>query len=139
MSRPVSMFIAENFFWVLIAVLALNLFQRRKGKASRQKRQATLWWAILVFGLYVAGVFIVQFKVSDLFLLIYASIAAGLVYKFRYIFLPFKLKCVSCGKQMDFNQIFFDDSNLCTNCKEKLQESESEDTSEDESSGNTPE
>jgi hypothetical protein len=123
MNNPVSTFIAENFFWVLIAVLALNLFQRRKGKASRTKRQATLWWAILVFGLYVAGVLLVQFELSDLFLLIYAAVAAGLVYKFRTVFLPFKLKCVSCRKQMDFNQIFFDDSNLCMGCKEKLQES----------------
>ena len=44
---------------------------------------------------------------------------------------PFRLKCVSCNARLDFNQIFFDDSNLCTKCKEKIADARSSDNEAD--------
>ena len=120
MEHPVTKFIADNFFWVLIAVLALNLFQRRKGKNSRVKRSATLLWAIFIFALYTYGVLLYQFKLSDFYLLLFFPVAGFLVYRFRHKIVPFKLKCTSCKKQMTFNEIFYDDDNICERCKEKI-------------------
>ncbi len=125
--NPVSTFLAENGFWGLIAVLALNLFQRKHGKKARKKRQATLYIAIAVFGLYAFAIMVIQLKLHDLFLLIYVAIAGVLFYVFREHILPFSLKCGSCGNRLDGKELIFDDSNLCEKCKEKLQNQTSPD------------
>ncbi len=117
--NPVSTFLADNGFWGLVAVLALNLFQRKHGTKARKKRQATLYIAIAVFGLYAYAIMVVQLKLHDLFLLIYLAAAAVVFYRFRKHLLPFRLKCVSCGRSLDAKELVFDDSNLCEKCKEK--------------------
>lgn len=119
--NPVSTFLADNGFWGLVAVLALNLFQRKYGEKSRKKRQATLYLAIIVFGLYAFAIMIVQLKLHDLFLLIYLAAAGVLMYKFREHILPFRFKCVSCGNSLDGKELVFYDSNLCEKCREKEQ------------------
>lgn len=121
--NPVSTFLADNGFWGLVAVLALNLFQRKHGKKARKKRQATLFIAIAVFGLYAFAIMVVQLKLHDLFLLIYLAAAGVVFYIFREHILPFRLKCVSCGERLDGKELVFDDSNLCEKCREKQQSS----------------
>ena len=39
--HPLTLFLQKNLFYLLLAVLALNLFQRRYQKASERKRFAT--------------------------------------------------------------------------------------------------
>jgi len=120
MNNPISTFIADKFFWGLIAILALNLFQRKHGEKAKKKRQATLYLAIVFFGLFCSGILIVQLKLHDLYLLIYLAIAAAIVYIFRVHLLPFRLKCTSCSTRLDPKDIVFQDSNMCEKCREKM-------------------
>ena len=105
----------------LFAVHALTRFLRKHSKKARKKRQATLYISIAVFGLYAYAIMVIQLKLHDLFLLIYLAAAAVVFYIFREHILPFKLKCVSCGKSLDAKEMVFDDSNLCERCREKQQ------------------
>jgi hypothetical protein len=121
MTNQISTFIADNFFWGLIAVLALNLFQRKYKEAAKKKRQATLFLAIFVFALYSYAILIVQLKLHDAYLLIFLVIAAVVMYMLRKHVLPFRFKCVSCGTRLDPKDIVFNDSNTCEKCREKFE------------------
>lgn len=132
--NPVSIFLADNGFWGLVAVLGLNLFQRKQGKKARKKRQATLFIAIAVFGLYAFAILVVQLKLHDLFLLVYVAAAAVVFYLLREHILPFRLKCVSCGQGLEAKEIFFDDSNICEKCHQKDKSADLEVTSADDDS-----
>ena len=123
----ISEFIASNFFYVFLAVIALTLFQRRYGAKVVKKRMAVLFIAILVFALHINAVLVMEFKLNDAFLLIWAA-AAGILLYFKWnIVFPFKRKCVSCSQIMTFNEIVFDDSNTCEKCRP--QESEEKESS----------
>jgi hypothetical protein len=124
MEQPVAKFIADNFYWVFLGVLAMNVFSRKHQRTARKKRMAILFLAIIIFGLYCAGILIVQFELSDYLLLIYVAIAAPIMYIFREKILPFRFKCRECRASMDFNDIAFHDSNLCAKCRERAQEGE---------------
>lgn len=124
MEQPVAKFIADNFYWVFLGVLALNVFSRKHQRTARKKRMAILFLAIIIFGLYCTGILIVQFGLSDYLLLLYAAVAAPIMYIFREKILPFRFKCRTCSASMDFNDIAFHDSNQCAKCREKEEERE---------------
>jgi hypothetical protein len=118
-SRPVttvSTYIASKFFYVFLGVIALTLFQRRHGSKVHKKRMSVLFIAIFIFVLQIFAVLIIQFKLSDFYLLIYAAAAVTLIVLKKEAIFPFKLKCVNCGEQLTFNEILFDDSNVCEKC-----------------------
>jgi hypothetical protein len=118
MGTTVSVFIAENGLWLVIAVLAVNLLQRKHTETSQRKRLATLFWAVLALGLFAAAVLIIKAELSDPFLLIYAAAAALIVVYKRPVFLPFRRRCASCETPLKWNEIIFHDSNLCSECRE---------------------
>jgi len=121
-AHPVSNFIVSYFYWLFLAILVVNLTQRRhRGKAQR-KRFATLYIAILVFVLYIYGFTLIRFNLSDWFLLIYAGVAGILVGVYRRTFLPFSLHCVSCGATLPFDRVVYADNNLCRDCEAKAAE-----------------
>ena len=123
--NTISEFIASNFFYVFLAVIALTLFQRKYGARVTKKRFAVLILAIMVFALQITATLIMEFELTDAYLLIYAAGAGVLLYyKWPAIF-PFKRKCVTCGEIMTFNEMVFDDSNTCEKCRPKDQDKES--------------
>jgi hypothetical protein len=125
----ISEFIASNFFYVFLAVIALTLFQRKYGKKVLKKRLAVLFIAILVFALHINAVFVMEFKLNDAYLLIWAAVAGTLLYFKWDVIVPFKRKCVSCDRIMTFNEIVFDDSNTCEKCRPKDEEEENQESS----------
>ncbi len=122
MGNPVSQFVSQNFYWVFIAILVVNLLQRKYRRAAFKKRNATLYLAIAVFLFSVCAVGIVSLKISDYYLLIYAGIAIPVFIVFRKTLLPFTLRCRDCRETLDFNRVLYADSNLCANCERKLAE-----------------
>ncbi len=120
----ISSFIADNLFYVFLGVVALTLFQRKYGKNVVKKRMAILYIAIMVFTLHISAVLIVEFELSDSILLIWAAAVAVVFYYKRDKVFPFRYKCVSCSSRMSFNEIFFDDSNMCESCRDKLKKAE---------------
>lgn len=113
---------------MFLAVIALTLFQRKYGARVVKKRLAVLFIAILVFGLHINAVLVMEFELNDAYLLIWAAVAGGLFYFKWDVIFPFKRKCVSCSEIMTFNEIVFDDSNLCEKCRPKEPEEDKEST-----------
>jgi len=88
---------------------------------------AVLYLAIIIFVLQVVATLIIEFELTDAYLLIYAAAVAVLLYFKKDLIFPFKYKCVRCSVNLTFNEMVFDDSNLCEKCREKekaLEESE---------------
>lgn len=112
----ISEFLAQNLFAVLIAVLVLNLVQRRYQNQAQKKRLASLLFAILILLLMGASATIQHFLLRDLVLLPVILLLAATAYLFRRHFFPFSLHCRKCGKKLQFKTVLFFDSNCCEEC-----------------------
>ncbi len=115
-SNSLSAVLSDNLYILILAILLLNLIQRRYQKYSQKKRMATLYFAILSLALMAVSLLIIHFNLSDLIL---APLILGLgiiIYLARNRFLPFRLHCRKCSKRLPFKRIIFFDSNCCDDC-----------------------
>jgi uncharacterized membrane protein len=114
----VTTFVAENSLYLLLAVLVLNMLQRRYQKHAQNKRLATLYIAILILVLMVGTVLIVYLDLPDI---IFLPLLAALIlvgYRFRKQVFPFRLNCRICGQRLSGKRILFYDSNTCEKCEQ---------------------
>ncbi len=125
MNHPVSNFIVSYFYWVFLAILVLNLLQRKYRQKAQRKRGATLYVAIFVFVFYIYAYGIIQLGLSEWFLLVYLAVVGLLVGFYPQTFLPFRLRCASCSKTLSFDRFFYSDDNLCEQCARAASETES--------------
>jgi 8-oxo-dGTP diphosphatase len=114
--HPITLFLQKNLFYLLLAVLALNLFQRRYQKLSEKKRYATLYLAMLVLAWMILVIVVVAFHWPEWLLvpMTLALAAVGVVFR-RHTF-PFRFRCVRCGRGLDSKRVLFFDSNACELC-----------------------
>ena len=115
-SNSLSTLLSDNLYALVIAILLLNLLQRKHHKYSHKKRMATLYFAILCLALMAVSLLIIRFSLSDLIL---APVFLGLgiiIYLARDRIMPFRWHCQKCGKQLPFKRIIFFDSNCCKDC-----------------------
>jgi 8-oxo-dGTP diphosphatase len=114
--HPVVLFLQKNLFYLLLAVLGLNLFQRRYQKYSEKKRFATLYLAMLVLAWMILVIVMVYFRLPDLMLIPFtaALVVVGVLFR-RQIF-PFRLRCVQCRQTLSSKRVLFFDSNACERC-----------------------
>lgn len=127
----VATWIAENFFWVFLGVFFINMLQKRHQQRAANKRFATLYLGIGVFGIYVSGLSIVEFGLSDFWLIPAVAIIAGILYRYREHTFPFTLYCRESGKRLTWNEILYEDSNLSAEARARQEEAaESEETEE---------
>ncbi len=110
---PAASFLARNLPYVLIAVLAVNLVQRRHQEETLKKRTATLYFAILVFLLMVSSILIRRFELPDPVLIPVVLGIGLLAYLGREKLFLFRLHCRKCGRNLPLRRIIFFDSNLC--------------------------
>ena len=109
-------FIADNFYYVFLGWLVLNLIQRRYRGRGTKKRSATLYQAILIFIVYIGATIIREESLEVKWIIVPLIIVAGAIYFFRDRILPYKRNCVNCDAKLNMNQIFIYDANLCENC-----------------------
>jgi 8-oxo-dGTP diphosphatase len=114
--HPITLFLQKNLFYLLLAVLALNLFQRRYQKASERKRLATLYLAMLVLAWMILVIVVVAFHWPDWLLIPFTLAVASVGVIFRRHTFPFRLRCARCGGSLDSKRILFYDSNACERC-----------------------
>jgi len=132
MVHPISEFVVKYFNWVFLALLALNLFQRRYGAKARKKRFATLYIAIAVFLFFTLANSLVSFKLPEWLLLAYLPVIGIAGWFLRDHLFPFRFKCSSCSATLNFDQFIFNDANLCTDCaaKAELKQHEGDESSD---------
>jgi 8-oxo-dGTP diphosphatase len=111
-----ALFLQKYLFYLLLGVLALNLFQRRYQKLSERKRFATLYLAMLVLSWMILVIVLLHFGWPDWLLVPFtlAPVAVGVIFR-RHVF-PFRLRCARCGRSLESGRILFYDSNVCERC-----------------------
>lgn len=117
--NTVNTFIAEKILYLLMAVLVLNMFQRRHQKHSQKKRFATLYIGILILALMVGSVLILYLNLPDIILIALLAVLIAVGYRFRKQVFPFRLNCVRCGQRLTGKRIIFFDSNTCEHCDQQ--------------------
>jgi len=115
--HTVNVFIAEKILYLLMAVLLVNIIQRRYHKHAQKKRLATLYIGILILAFMVGTVLIVYFELPDILVIPLAALATVVGYRYRSKVFPFRLKCSNCGKSLSGKRILFFDSNACEKCE----------------------
>jgi 8-oxo-dGTP diphosphatase len=119
--HPITLFLQKYLFYLLLAVLALNLFQRRYQKSSERKRFATLYLAMLVLAWMILVIVVVTLRWPE-WLLIPGTLAlAGVGVAFRRHTFPFRFRCARCGQGLEAKRILFYDSNACERCDPPLE------------------
>ena len=126
--RLISTWISENFFWVFIAILFINILQRKHHAKAERKRFATLYLGIAAFGVYVAGMSIVEFDLTDIVLRPVVAAIGAILFFFREHTWPFRLTCRETGRRLTWDEILYDDSNLSAEAKGEEREEASEES-----------
>ena len=117
--HSVNTFIAERILYLLLAVLALNMLQRRYQKHAQKKRFATLYIGILILVFMVGTVLIVYFDLPDILVVPLLAALVLIGYRYRRQVFPFRLNCRLCGQRLSGKRILFFDSNTCEQCEQR--------------------
>ncbi|MDC7233497.1 MAG: hypothetical protein PQJ58_09715 [Spirochaetales bacterium] len=128
-------FIADNFYYVFLGWLILNLVQRRYRERGTKKRSATLYQAILIFIVYIGATVIREEGFEVKWIIVPLAVVAAAIYFFRDRILPYKRNCVNCGAKLNMNQIFLFDANLCADCDPLEQPAQDDAEAEDAAAG----
>ncbi|AEC01274.1 8-oxo-dGTP diphosphatase [Parasphaerochaeta coccoides] len=108
-------FLAENYLWIIIAILAVNMTQR-KYPGTDKKRRATVYIALGALLLNISAVFVLQNEMTHWLVAVAAIILLVAGFFLRKWVWPFRLHCAGCGKRMDYAHVVGHDDNLCTSC-----------------------
>ncbi len=109
-------FIADNFYYLFLGWIVLNLIQRRYREKGRKKRTATLIQAVMIFILYIGAMIIRAESLPVKWIMVPLGVIAAMLYFFRDRILPYKTRCINCRKRLSMNEILFFDANLCSGC-----------------------
>jgi 8-oxo-dGTP diphosphatase len=115
--HSVNTFISENILYLLIAVLVLNMLQRRYREHGQKKRLATLYIATLILVFMVGTVLVVYLALPDILTLPLAAALFLVGYRYRKHVFPFRLSCRKCGRTLAGKRVLFFDSNTCEDCE----------------------
>lgn len=113
---PVAAVLGRYLYYLLMAILVLNLVQRKHMATGRNKRLATLYMAVAVLAFMAASLGIARLSRSDLLLVPAAAALGVLVFLNRGRLFPFRLRCRRCGARLDMDRILYHDSNRCADC-----------------------
>ncbi len=109
--------VADHGPWLVVALLTLNLGQRRHLEHGERKRLATLYLSLLALGIFSAAQLILLYDwPSALLLLAVAGVVVVAMTNHAYVF-PFRLRCRTCEVRLGIKRIIFYDSNRCASCE----------------------
>lgn len=114
--HALNLFLARNLFFLLLAVLVLNMAQRRHQGEGVRKRFATLYIAVLALALMCGIIVIVHFQLPDLLMLPLLAALVLVGYLNRQHVFPFRLRCSRCREPLSFDRILYFDDNVCGRC-----------------------
>lgn len=108
-ATPIAEFVSINFYWVFIAVLVLNMTQRRHQNRAQRKRFATLYIGLALFAFWLAATLILEFNGADWMMAPVALVIGGVCWYYRRAVFPFRLTSRRDGRRLSLNEILYDD------------------------------
>jgi hypothetical protein len=114
-ANPVAHFLADWLTLPLVAVLLLNLLQRRRRAGAR--RLGTLTLGGMLLALLCAALLTVRFELPDAVLIPALAVILLLGYRFRRVIFSFSLRCPGCGRFLGLKRILFHDDPHCPECR----------------------
>ncbi|MDD3941101.1 MAG: 8-oxo-dGTP diphosphatase [Sphaerochaetaceae bacterium] len=108
--------IADKYLWFLIAILVVNMYQRKGGARSYRKRTATLIIASLAMVWQVFIVIILSRGWPHWLAIPALALALAIGIPFRKRILLFRGTCVQCSAKLAVTAIINHDDNLCDSC-----------------------
>ena len=108
--------IAENYLWFLVAILVVNLYQRKFAPRSFKKRTATLIIASLAMLWQIFIVIILSRGWPHWFAIVALFITVLVAVPFRQRILLFKFHCAECDAKLSSTATINYDDNLCDAC-----------------------
>ncbi len=109
-------FIIKYFYYVFLGLIILTVIQRKHRGTGDRKRLAALIAGILVFIMYIGALGIKTKNLDQIWILLPFSVDLSLVYVLRSRLFIFKTRCINCGNKLTGSDIFFTDSNRCSDC-----------------------
>jgi hypothetical protein len=119
----ISVLLQKILLVPIIALWVLHLSQRKFKDAGTHKRIATLSLTMVLIGGWVAAWIFSRYGVGDGWLVLVAAAAVAVVAWQRRLVLPFRGRCVSCGKPLSLTRVISWDSNKCEACEPPRKES----------------
>lgn len=105
----ISSTISDVAYWGFIAVLLVNLTQRRHQKQAQRKRFATLWIGLAGFALFILTEGAILLALPDWASLVAIALIVATVYIFREHTWPFRLRTPG-GRRLSVQEILYDDT-----------------------------
>ncbi|MEX2442086.1 MAG: hypothetical protein WD492_00665 [Alkalispirochaeta sp.] len=103
-------YLSDGLYWVFLAMLLLNILQRKHQKKAEKKRFATLYLALGLFGLLIVSQLIVIYDGADWMLVPGFAAVAAVVYRYRRHTFPFRLYSPADGRRLTWDEILYDDT-----------------------------
>ena len=100
----------------MIGLWVFHLSQRRYKEAATRKRIATLSLTLVIILAWGAAWIFTRYDVPDVYLVLVAVLAVAVVIWQRKLVLPYRLRCVKCGKPLGMTRVLSHDSNKCETC-----------------------
>ncbi len=124
MTHSASLFILHYLLIPIAAVWVYHLVQRRYREQGARKRDASLYLTLVLLGVWVLAYVISRTRLQDLYLVPVCFAALVVLVWKKDVILPYRLRCVSCGRPLSILRILFIDSNTCEACQPLLREGE---------------
>lgn len=102
--------LSDGLYWGFLAMLLLNILQRKHQKKAQRKRFATLYLSLGVFGLLLVSQAIVIYEGADWMLVPGFAVVVAVVYRYRNYTFPFRLRSPVDGRRLTWEEILYDDN-----------------------------
>lgn len=110
-SQILAQFFSDHLYWVFLALIVLNVTQRRHRTASK-KRMATMYLAIAMLVVHTASNLTLAYDGSDLHVFAVLLLTVAVVAYFRDHAFPFTVRCRASGRFLDAHTVLYRDSNI---------------------------
>ena len=106
----------------MIGLWVFHLYQRRYKEFATRKRIATLSLTLVIILAWGAAWMFTRYGVADVYLAVVAVLAVAVVVWQRKLVLPYRRRCVQCGKTLSMTRVLSRDSNKCETCDPEVTE-----------------
>ena len=123
-SQTITLFLNRYLYYPVVLIFVVNLIQRQYKQGANKKRYATLYMGVFFIVLWGYTFLLLRFALGDLWLVLIVGAGIALAVIKRNVLFPFRPSCSRCGKGVTIRTMFFEDEDLCADCRKTDAEAE---------------